>query len=292
MFDTHYSRGQNKKDEAERPFWISYADLMTALMILFLVVMCVALFNVTHKISDKERLAAERDKELNQILNLLEANIKKCGDAKILRDRNVIDFGSQANFDFKSNKLTPTQEQYLRECVPNIVQVAEGDLGKKWIKRIVVEGYTDQKGGYLLNLNLSLQRSERVLCALLPKAASLSTTRAQPGKNPPIERVVTPEERKQIRQLFLVGGYSSNLAKASDEESRRVEMRLEFWGLEEAREAAPEDPPGIDADAICPLDMPPPYAQGPAGPRLNPAGTGNSTQSPSVPLVINPILGR
>ena len=26
------------KDEGERPFWISYADLMTALMVLFLIV--------------------------------------------------------------------------------------------------------------------------------------------------------------------------------------------------------------------------------------------------------------
>ena len=29
------------KDEAEKPFWISFADLMTALMVLFLVVMAV-----------------------------------------------------------------------------------------------------------------------------------------------------------------------------------------------------------------------------------------------------------
>ena len=27
------------RDEAEKPFWISFADLMTALMVLFLVVM-------------------------------------------------------------------------------------------------------------------------------------------------------------------------------------------------------------------------------------------------------------
>ena len=34
------------RDEAEKPFWISFADLMTALMVLFLVVMGVALLAV------------------------------------------------------------------------------------------------------------------------------------------------------------------------------------------------------------------------------------------------------
>ncbi|MGH7485961.1 MAG: flagellar motor protein MotB, partial [bacterium] len=49
------------KDEAEKPFWISYADLMTALMMLFLVTMSVALLAVTKTVSEAERLKAERE---------------------------------------------------------------------------------------------------------------------------------------------------------------------------------------------------------------------------------------
>ena len=41
----------NSKTEAEKPFWISYADLMTALMTLFLVVMVASLISVTKKIT-------------------------------------------------------------------------------------------------------------------------------------------------------------------------------------------------------------------------------------------------
>ena len=51
--------------------------------------------------------------------------------------------------------------------MPKILTIANDDLGKKWLKQIVVEGFTDQQGTYLFNLNLSLQRSQRVLCALL-----------------------------------------------------------------------------------------------------------------------------
>lgn len=34
--------GHRGREEGEKPFWISFADLMTALMVLFLLVMSVA----------------------------------------------------------------------------------------------------------------------------------------------------------------------------------------------------------------------------------------------------------
>lgn len=113
-------------------------------------------------------------------------------------------------------------------------------MGQKWLKRIVVEGFADQRGTYLHNLNLSLQRSERVLCILLesPKRASDALPEA---------------DRLLIRELFLVGGSSFNALKASLEESRRIELKLEFLELEEKR-ATPRDVP-LDEDARCPLDM-------------------------------------
>ena len=57
------------KDEAEKPFWISFADLMTALMVLFLVAMSVALLAVTKTVTERERREAERHKELEKLLD-------------------------------------------------------------------------------------------------------------------------------------------------------------------------------------------------------------------------------
>lgn len=255
MFDGQFGHKRNTRDDEEKPFWISFADLMTALMILFLVVMCVALLSVTRKISDTERKTIERDGEIKKLLNLLAENIKDCGGARIQQDRYVIDFGPQANFDFNSHKLLPAQEKYLRACVPHILTVASSDLGVKWIKRIVVEGYTDQVGSYLVNLNLSLQRSQRVLCTLL-------------GKSLPEEVEFTPEQRKQIKTLFLVGGYSFNSAKRNADESRRVEMRLEFLGFADNADIPASGVLGGEAETNCPLD-PPPARAPTAAPRIN-----------------------
>jgi outer membrane protein OmpA-like peptidoglycan-associated protein len=168
---------RRSKDEAEKPFWISFADLMTALMILFLVVMSVALLAVTQAeqkereareraegtINDQERVEEERDRDIDQLLITLAKSVEseKCLGAKVDRERRIIDFGSQALFPHSKHQLDPKQEKHLRECVPEILAIASNELGKKWIKRIVVEGYTSTRGTYLYNLNLSLPETSR-----------------------------------------------------------------------------------------------------------------------------------
>ena len=90
-----------------------------------------------------------------------------------------------------------------------------------------MEGFASPEGDYLYNLNLSLQRSQRVLCVLF-------------GTPEPDETPLTAEQLEQIRDLFLVGGYSFNAVKFDEETksydaSRRVELRLEFLNPKETR---------------------------------------------------------
>lgn len=219
------------KDQAEKPFWISFADLMTALMVLFLLVMSVALLAVTKTVTEAERREAEWKRDIENLMNRVAKATSRYPGVTVDRDRRVIDFGDRARFDTASHKLLPPQERLLRAFIPEVLAIARDELGRKWLKRIVVEGFADQRGTYLFNLNLSLQRSQRVLCALL----------AQPFDD---ERRMTPDELEQIRELFLVGGYSFNSAKASHTESRRIELRLEFYGVNESRIATEGIPRG------------------------------------------------
>lgn len=204
---------RGSKDEGERPFWISFADMMTAMMVLFLLVMSVALLSVTspskqhdekiQKLCDSIKVAAQND---NQGVDV------NC-------ETHVINFGVQAQFDSDQYDLKPNQEQLLRRFVPKVLAIAKTKSGQELLKRVVVEGYTDRSGTYLHNLNLSLQRSQKVLCSLLsdePKGQAMSAA-----------------DRADTRRLFLVGGYSSNSSKADKAQSRRIELRLEFYGVGE-----------------------------------------------------------
>jgi outer membrane protein OmpA-like peptidoglycan-associated protein len=204
---------------------------MSALMVLFLLVMSVALLAVTKNVTEAERKKAEREQEIDELLTRIEQATKQYPGISVDRTRNVIDFGERARFDTGSSQLSAGDAKYLRAFVPEVLAIARVDLGKKWLKRIVVEGFADQRGDYLLNLNLSLQRSQRVLCVLLVPTISA-------------ERAMTPGEREQVRDLFLVGGYSFNSGKKSLEASRRIELRLEFFAVDESRVVGDYGPRG------------------------------------------------
>lgn len=213
---------RGSEDEAEKPFWISFADLMTALMVLFLVVMSVALLAVTKTVTEAERAKTVRESDIDQLIDKVNDITVDFPGITVDQERKVIDFGERARFDTGSYRLSPEQARLLRAFVPQVLSIANDKLGKKWLKRVVVEGFADSRGTYLYNLNLSLQRSQMVLCALLAPPL--------PGEEP-----LSPEIREQIRELFIVGGYSFNSSKSSLEASRRIEMRLEFLGIGENR---------------------------------------------------------
>lgn len=208
---------RGNRDEAEKPFWISFADLMTALMILFLVVMAVALVAVTTAARKAQSEADTRQKYISDCVSKFDATAREYGITMDTR-RFIISFSEQASFNINVYVLSPAQEAAIRDFTSRMLKLTNEFSCAQVLKRFVVEGYTDKTGSYLENLSLSLKRSQSVLCALL----------ATKG-----EKLLTEQEKHEVRDRFLVGGYSFNAAKDTLEASRRVEMRIEFLSLGE-----------------------------------------------------------
>lgn len=211
---------RNAKDEGERPFWISFADLMTALMMLFLVVMCVTLLAVTKKVNVEEQRKVQRERDIADLMAKIRYSSRLWPSVRVDMATHRIDLGDIVRFDSGKSNITKSGGEFLRVYVPALLEVYRSELGTRWIRRLVVEGFTDQDGTYLYNLGLSLERSRQVVCALFDT----------PGT---FERRLTEEEKREIRDLFLVGGYSFNSMKTSKEASRRVELKIDFWALDE-----------------------------------------------------------
>lgn len=229
-------------EEAERPFWISYADLMTALMILFLVIMVTALSSITAKTQE----VIEDSKRIEEILNddvpvqstvvsinrasEIESICQQLSDKAASVNTNInvdcklnrINFGEVGRFNKDEYKLSSSGTDALNDLVPVILETANSPLGKKWFKQVLIEGFTDTDGSYLYNLNLSLKRSEWVMCALL-------------RNDMPATVYLTAEQRRDVKKLFLAGGVSFNGIRDSKDESRRVELRLQFYGTDSQR---------------------------------------------------------
>ena len=221
MFGKQMPSATRQKDEGEKPFWISFADLMTAMMILFLVVMVASLSSVTQRIKQAEQGEKQRTQDIGRLCERLQLTAKN-SNTTILVDckDNRISFGEAGRFGHNLYSLNAQGQNALQEVVPLILDAADSEEGRKWFKQVVIEGFTDTVGSYLYNLHLSLQRSEWVMCSLLDSRS-------------PLQIGLSAERQQQIRSMFLAGGVSFNNAKGTNEESRRVELRMQFYGLKE-----------------------------------------------------------
>lgn len=240
--NNRYAKKHRPKDEGEKPFWISFADLMTALMTLFLVVMAVSLMVVTKKINEATQAEKERSSEILDICTSIKDDpTLKNQVITVDCKENRINFGEAGRFGHNDYRLNSEGVKALSALVPVVLDAANSENGKKWFKQIVIEGFTDTDGSYLYNLNLSLRRSEWVMCSLL-----------DPKFNPDLN--LTDEQKNQIKQLFLAGGVSFNAAKDSKEASRRVELRMQFYGLKEQGDI--EDQPTFDTVSVESCQLP------------------------------------
>src|SRR3989344_4361140 len=245
MFGKQMPSVARAKDEAEKPFWISFADLMTAMMILFLVVMVAALSSVTQRINQAEQGEKQRSRDISQLCEHLQLKAKG-SNATIVVDckDNRISFGEAGRFGHNQYSLSDEGQSALQGVVPLILDAADSEEGRKWFKQVVIEGFTDTVGSYLYNLHLSLQRSEWVMCSLLDSRS-------------PLQIGLSAERQQQIRSMFLAGGVSFNNAKDTKEESRRVELRMQVFGLKDQEHEGQE--PALEfayaANEKCQLEM-------------------------------------
>ena len=196
------------KQDGESPFWISFSDLMSALMTLFLVVMAVTLVAVTKNVTAEEEAKILREGAIRNVM----AKIKKASSEKKVEVNETtyqIDLGEIVRFESGKYAIQTDAAKFLRDYIPVLLSAKATPEGEKWMRRVVVEGFTDQDGTYLYNLGLSLDRSRSVVCALF----------AKPTLDEP---ALSNAQLDQIQDLFLVGGYSFNSVRKDKAASRRV----------------------------------------------------------------------
>jgi len=216
---TKNAHALKKREDGEKSFWISFSDLMSSLMVLFLISMTVALLAVTNEPDVAAKEEAERSKAIKDFMVEIEQILTAQEFSGVRVDGTTIDFGVRGTFEKEGqNTLSQQQSQMLRSFTPKLLEkLRTTDAGKIWFKRAVVEGYASKTGTYLFNLNLSLERSQRVLCELLREPSN------------PNEQPFSTEDRKLIATKFFVGGASFNsLRSGGGAQSRRIEFKLEF----------------------------------------------------------------
>ena len=125
MFGMKLPRKMSRREEAEKPFWISFSDLMTALMVLFLVAMTVAILRVTQATITAPQKHAEA---IAACMVDVEA-MTKTGFPGITVSGHSISFGTLALFPKDANEFAKSldpaarpADATLRAYVPRVLE--------------------------------------------------------------------------------------------------------------------------------------------------------------------------
>lgn len=232
-------RHQVHADEGERPFWISYADMMTASMTLFLVMMAAFIAINTKNLKEySSTLKAEKDRKdaIEEIMAEIDKKLSKESfsvkdQVKVNRENTSIDMGKICEFRQSDYTLKPEQLSKLRYVVNyDVVEVISNiESARQWVKSVDVVGFASSEGSYLTNLGISQARSAFMVCSLLEKpAGDAAQEKAQ--------------FRNFVRSKFQVAAFSENNLVQTNKnstdaqnrvKSRRAELRIIFHSVAE-----------------------------------------------------------
>lgn len=205
---------QRKGVEPENPFWISYADLMTSLTILLILMVSAFLLKVHQEKQGIDEQVKVKREIIDQLLNRLGRKYPVAVDPRT----GAVTIEDQILFGFDQAKLTPNGETFLTKFVPEYSAVLLGDDRiRAHIAQIMVVGHADRVGTYEVNLQRSVERAYAVSTFVFTRVPGFP-------------------QREALRQVLSTNGRSFMDQKATDTLSRRVEFRFQMkdWDLVKA----------------------------------------------------------
>lgn len=204
-----------KIDSNQNHYWMSYSDLMSALLLIFALLLMLNIFGNETEMEAKDQMIEDVIGIKSRLIDeLKEAFSDSDLEMEIDPETGAILFSSGVFFKYDSAKVSKEGKENLKSFVPQYIEVLLSDEFKDEIAEIIIEGHTDEEGSYLYNLELSQDRAFSVTEEIFSK------------KFPDFE------EKEELRHLITSNGRSFMVplegkdGEIDDEKSRRVEFKF------------------------------------------------------------------
>lgn len=157
-------------EASKQTHWIPLADLMTGLMMIFMLITAIYISKVdptTTLVLDEYKVVRE---DMKLALQQEFSNDFKQWNAVLLGDMTIRFNNPNVQFASGSSDLRPEFQTLLKDFFPRYMKIVRGEKFKKAVKEIRIEGHTSSfwKGAstsdaYFLNMDLSQQRTRSTL---------------------------------------------------------------------------------------------------------------------------------
>lgn len=150
--------------EEQSSYWMSYSDLMAALLLMFALLLMVSILDNQLAVEEKDRLIEEM---IGVKTKIIEELVKAFEDSNLEMELDpqtgAIRFSGGVFFETDSSTISLQGRKYLEQFIPKYIGILLSPQFKDEIAQIIVEGHTDTQGGYLYNLRLSQNRALSVV---------------------------------------------------------------------------------------------------------------------------------
>ena len=174
MFPTGRARLPNMSKRDDASHWISMSDLMTGLMLIFLLIAILTISQIVKKEENKKELLQDYEAVKEQIHEDLQeafADREEEWGIEISPDLIIKFSNPDVLFDRLSDDITPRFETILSEFVPQYLAIVNKTEYTDRIKEVRIEGHTAAWDDYLFTIRLSQSRANSVLAYILASEA-------------------------------------------------------------------------------------------------------------------------
>ncbi|MEG0384233.1 MAG: OmpA family protein [Solibacillus sp.] len=153
-----------RKSSSSPNYWMSFADLMSALLMVFVLLLVVVVLDYREDLAEKEKQIEEITNVKSEIIAALMQEFENSNiDLEIDPDTGAIQLATNILYAYNSSEITTDGKETLAQFIPKYLDILLQDKYREEISSIIIEGHADNTGEYLYNLGLSQERAFSVL---------------------------------------------------------------------------------------------------------------------------------
>lgn len=150
--------------------WISLSDMMTGLMLVFMLIAILTISHVIQRESERNELITEFENTKSELYDELEKAFggkRNDWGIEITKDLSIKFENPDVLFDYLSADISLQFQTILVEFIPKYIEIINDPKYEDKIKEVRVEGHTADWDDYMYTVELSQDRSNAVLAYIL-----------------------------------------------------------------------------------------------------------------------------